>query len=81
MPLSLIHTTDTKCLAQGPGYHLIWKSKMDRLTRAGLAVTVLVYLNSGLVDAIHAAILAIERQALIALYNSANGDYWLNNSG
>jgi len=54
---------------------------MDRLTRAGLAVTVLVYLNSGLVDAIHAAILAIERQALIALYNSANGDYWLNNSG
>ena len=37
-------------------------------------------LGGGLVGQVHADIPAIERAALIALYNSTNGDNWSNNS-
>jgi Leucine-rich repeat (LRR) protein len=41
----------------------------------------LVLLASGLFSKIYAAIPAIEREALIALYNSTDGDNWDDNSG
>jgi hypothetical protein len=43
-----------------------------------VAFTLLVLLFPGF---IHGAIPASERAALIALYNSTNGDDWINNTG
>ena len=52
---------------------------MKRIICSGfLLVLVGYWLFPGLT---HAAIPAAERQALIALYNSTNGDSWLNNGG
>lgn len=54
---------------------------MDSLTRLGLATLALMCLTAAMVNSAHAAISSAERQALIALYNSTNGDAWTDNSG
>ncbi len=48
-------------------------------TRHKVGLSVMTTLLAG--GSLFAAIPAIERQALIALYNSTNGDGWTNNSG
>ena len=54
---------------------------MNRLSRCVFILFVLLFSTLGFLHSALAAIPAIEREALIALYNSTNGDNWNNNSG
>ena len=54
---------------------------MERRTIVGLVLIALLWVTFGMVDSVHAAIPATEREALIALYNSTDGDNWVDNSG
>ncbi|MCP5050278.1 MAG: hypothetical protein GY940_24135, partial [bacterium] len=59
------------------------KNKNDKKKSVFHVVGVLLFLvlAGGLGVSLHASIPAIEREALIALYNATDGDNWSNNSG
>ena len=52
---------------------------MKRIICFGLLLAVAFF--TLIIPCAHAAIPAVERGALIALYNSTNGDSWTNNNG
>jgi hypothetical protein len=54
---------------------------MNRLSKLVFILFILLLSTLGYLHSAVAAIPAIEREALIALYNSTDGDNWTNNSG
>ena len=54
---------------------------MDKLMKVALIILTLALFMVGTMDNVYAAIPAAERQALIALYNSTNGDAWTDSTG
>ncbi len=56
-------------------------NRVSRLVRLVLITLILSLSNLGYLHSAHAEILPIEREALIALYNSTDGDNWTDNSG
>ena len=58
-------------------------SKMKKTLKIGWLKLVIAFLilTGGLLGQVHAAIPTIEREALIALYDSTDGDNWNDNSG